>query len=89
MRLIDADMLKHRQLPDKGEPDESESKLWNYFYGYANAIKAVCDMVDAEPTIDAILLEWLIGKELNSEREMSYSAWRVLSEWRQEQAEHD
>ena len=91
MRLIDADMLKHRQLPDKGEPDESESKRWNYFYGYVNAIKAVCDMVDAEITIDAIPMEWMI-EQRDKEPRGTHIWWMyqaIIGKWQNQHAEQE
>lgn len=40
-------------------------------------------MVDVNnaPTIDAIPVAWLEDKMLNSTRELSVAAWRVLNEW--------
>ena len=74
MRLIDAEQLK--QAVRKKFPELADRCEIN-------------ELVNAAPTVDAIPLEWLTDKELNSERDLSCAAWQILSEWKQEQAEQE
>lgn len=68
MRLIDADALNKELQKRIGSP--TEDKLYEV---------NLC-IIDA-PTIDAIPVKWLEDKMLNSTREVSVAAWRVLNEW--------
>lgn len=72
MRLIDAEELK--------------CAVRKKFPALADRCE-INELVNAAPTVAAIPLEWLTNKELNSERNLSYAAWQILSEWKQEQAE--
>ena len=49
MKLIDADALMKEHIPNRGEPEESESKSWNFYYGFACALHAVGDVIREMP----------------------------------------
>ena len=61
MKLIDADVLMKEHIPDRGEPDEAESKSWNFYYGYACALSAVGDVIRNMPPYepDNACAEWI------------------------------
>ena len=62
-RMIDADALMKRHLPNCiGLHDEKASKLYNFFLGYECAVSGIREVVQTEPTIDAIPVEWMREK---------------------------
>lgn len=75
MRLIDADALDKTLVEAQAECKKNGG---NFRFGVLSNVRA--NIANA-PTIDAIPVEWLQDKMLNSPKELSISAWRVLNEW--------
>lgn len=58
--MIDADALMNRRLQSRimGH-DESQSKCFNFHYGYACAVSDVGKVIKTEPTVEAIPVAWI------------------------------
>ena len=59
MRLIDADELLVRPIPDRGRPDEGENEPWNFHYGFACALHAVGEVVREMPECGPKRARWV------------------------------
>lgn len=74
MRLIDADALKK-------EVEFQQEHMWPEDLSYC-----IPKMIDEQPTIDAIPVEWLQESRRNSmDAQWHYAVATVLSRWQQEQ----
>ena len=79
-----------RHLPNCiGLHDEKASKLYNFFLGYECAVSGIREVVQTEPTIDAIPVEWMREKMrgyVSALRSTETAALvRVMQMWQQEQ----
>ena len=86
MRLIDADALMTRHLPNHiGDEDENESRVFNYNYGYSTCVSDIRKLIENEITVDAIptttLHEWLDNACEQDDIPMIHALDRILKRW--------
>lgn len=87
-RLIDADVYAAEMRKKQDDCCAWKDSLDKGTELYARAEQSFVTFVEAaltlknQPTIPAIPVEWLVDKMLNSPKELSLAAWRVLNAWR-------